>query len=298
MQNDLFTVFTDFLRQVLSPFALDFLAPYIAIIPFLLLLFVIYQIVVRAVKSSFGKVGMPKEATSGLIFLTRLIFVALGMVSVLTVASPILEGDVIISAGALLGAALGLAFSRSLSNLISGLFILGTRPFHVGDYIKIGDDEGIVLEIALNYTTLLLQDHSRVFVPNVRVVESRVVNTRIKIEDYLTEREFEHYESPFHEKKESVTSKIRDLVQSDEIFRYTFSVIVPNQISRDKVIDHFSKTCQKWTVKFIAIPEFIFWQTNNWGNQIFRFSILLNDPREIFTNGTDFHSEIADFYSA
>ena len=238
---------------------------------------------------------MPKEATSGLIFLIRLIFIALGMVSVLTVASPILEGDIIISAGALLGTALGLAFSRSLSNLISGLYILGTRPFHVGDYIKIGDDEGIVLEIALNYTTLLLQDHSRVFVPNIRVIESKVVNTRIKMDEYLREREFENYESPFQEKKESVTSKLRELIQRGDVYRYTFSVIVPNQIGRQKAIDHFSRTCQKWADKFVSTPEFIFWQTNNWGNQVFRFALLLNDPREIFTNGTDFHSEVTDF---
>ena len=295
MQSDLFTLFTDILRQILAPFALDFLAPYIAIIPFLILLFLLYQIVVRAVKSSFSKVGMPREATSGLIFLTRLIFVALGMVAVLYVASPILEGDIIISAGALLGTALGLAFSRSLSNLISGLYILGTRPFRVGDYIKIGDDEGIVLEIALNYTTLLLQDHSRVFVPNIRVIESKVVNTRIKADEYLKEREFEHYESPFQQKKDSVTSKLRELVQREDIYRYTFSVIVPNQVGRQKAIDHFSNTCEKWADKFVSTPEFIFWQINNWGNQVFRFSILVNDPREIFTNGTDFHSEIADF---
>jgi len=297
MQADLFSVFIEFLEQLLAPFGLGLLAPYVAAIPLIILILILYQIAVRAVRSAFIKVGMPKEATSGLIFLTRLIFISIAMVAVLTVASPILEGDVIISAGALLGAALGLAFSRSLSNLISGLFILGTRPFRVGDYIKMGDDEGIVTEIALNYTTLLMQDHSRVLVPNIRAVESRVVNTRIGIDDYLREREFEHYESPFHEKRISGAAKIRELVNNDEVYRYSFSVIVPSQVSRNVVIKHFSRTCQKWTDRFVTTPEFIFWQTNNWGNQIFRFSILLNEPREIFTNGTDFHSEISDFAS-
>jgi hypothetical protein len=116
------------------------------------------------------------------------------------------------------------------------------------------------------------------------------------MDEYLRERETENYKSPFHEKKDSVTSKLRELVQREDVYRYTFSVIVPNQIGRKKALDHFSKTCEKWADIFVSTPEFIFWQTNNWGNQEFRFSILVSHPREVFTNGTDFHADIADFY--
>ena len=70
-------------------------------------------------------------------------------------------GTYILAGGALLGTAIGLAFSRALQNIVSGVYILIARPFRVGDYIRLGDSEGMVLEITLNYTRILRPDHTR-----------------------------------------------------------------------------------------------------------------------------------------
>ena len=52
------------------------------------------------------------------------------------------------------GAGIALALQGVLGNIVAGLTIIFTQPFHVGDYISIGDEEGEVLDISLFNTTL------------------------------------------------------------------------------------------------------------------------------------------------
>lgn len=299
MQIEIYNDIVAYLTSLLAPFGLGFLAPFLAIGPILVILYVIYLVIVRFVKSSFRKLRMPPEAMGGIIFIIRLIFLAVAMVLILTLTSPILEGEVIITAGALLGTALGLAFSRSLSNLVGGLFILGARPFRVGDYIKVGDDEGIVLEVTLNYTALLLQDYSQVNVPNIRIIDSKVINCRTTVHEYLQERKHDpNYQPLFKMKEESRIKHLDDIFRGKEFYRYTFLVVIPQKYEMSQVLEHFELVCAKWNDEFLEQPEFVFWGSNNWGNKTYRFAINLSDPYEIYTKGTAFQVEINDIHSS
>jgi len=68
------------------------------------------------------------------------------------------------------GAGIALAMQGLLGNIVAGLTIIFTHPFHVGDYISIGDEEGEVLDISLFSTTLGHTDRSRVVIPNRKIV--------------------------------------------------------------------------------------------------------------------------------
>ena len=68
------------------------------------------------------------------------------------------------------GAGVALALQGVLGNLVAGLTIIFTQPFHVGDYISIGDEEGEVLDISLFNTTLGHTDRSRVVIPSRKIV--------------------------------------------------------------------------------------------------------------------------------
>lgn len=68
------------------------------------------------------------------------------------------------------GAGIALAMQGVLGNLAAGLTILFTRPFHVGEYISIVDEEGTVEEIKLFNTVLSHPDRSRVVIPNRKIV--------------------------------------------------------------------------------------------------------------------------------
>ncbi len=74
------------------------------------------------------------------------------------------------------GLAVSLALQGALANLASGLVILTTKPFRVGDYVLIGGNEGFVREISMTYTRIVSWDARTIFVPNSTVTVSEVVN--------------------------------------------------------------------------------------------------------------------------
>ena len=68
------------------------------------------------------------------------------------------------------GAGIALAMQGVLSNVVAGLTIIFTKPYRVGEYIHVVGVEGQVHVISLFSTILLHPDHSRVVVPNRKVV--------------------------------------------------------------------------------------------------------------------------------
>lgn len=68
------------------------------------------------------------------------------------------------------GAGVALAMQGLLGNIVAGLTIIFTHPFHVGDYISIGREEGEVLDVTLFSTTLGHTDRSKVVIPNRKIV--------------------------------------------------------------------------------------------------------------------------------
>jgi small conductance mechanosensitive channel len=68
------------------------------------------------------------------------------------------------------GAGIALAMQGVLGNIVAGLTIIFTKPYKVGEYIAVVGVEGQVAVITLFSTTLHHPDHSRVVVPNRKVV--------------------------------------------------------------------------------------------------------------------------------
>lgn len=81
----------------------------------------------------------------------------------------------VLGAAGIAGVAIGFASQTSLSNLISGLFIVGERPFEKGDLIEVGGLTGTVEEIGLMALTLRTPDNRSVRVPNETLVKTNVV---------------------------------------------------------------------------------------------------------------------------
>ena len=68
------------------------------------------------------------------------------------------------------GIGIGFALQGVLSNMVAGLTIIFTKPFRVGEYIKVAGVEGAVAHIDLPSTVLTHADFSRVIVPNRKIV--------------------------------------------------------------------------------------------------------------------------------
>lgn len=81
---------------------------------------------------------------------------------------------VLLGAAGVLTIAVGFASQTSMSNLISGLFLIGERAFAIGDLIKVGDTVGEVLSIDLLSVKLRMFDNTYVRIPNETIIKSEV----------------------------------------------------------------------------------------------------------------------------
>jgi small-conductance mechanosensitive channel len=89
---------------------------------------------------------------------------------------------VLLGAAGVLSVAIGFASQTSASNLISGLFLIGERPFGAGDVIKVGDTTGEVLSVDLLSVKLRTFDNLFVRIPNETLIKSQVTTlTRFPI---------------------------------------------------------------------------------------------------------------------
>jgi small-conductance mechanosensitive channel len=78
-------------------------------------------------------------------------------------------------AGAI-GVGVGFGLQNIMSNFISGLIIMLTRPIKVGDNIEVAEVEGDVVEIGGRHTTLVTANGVTVIVPNSKFITETVRN--------------------------------------------------------------------------------------------------------------------------
>mmetsp|Transcript_28949 Transcript_28949/g.40359 ORF Transcript_28949/g.40359 Transcript_28949/m.40359 type:complete len:212 (+) Transcript_28949:75-710(+) len=74
------------------------------------------------------------------------------------------------------GIAFGFAAQQTISNLISGLMLLLSHPFQIGDHIQAAGVTGWVIEIGLFHTYVNTDDHVRIMLPNSKVLNSNIIN--------------------------------------------------------------------------------------------------------------------------
>ncbi len=82
----------------------------------------------------------------------------------------------ILGAAGVAGIAIGFASQTALSNLISGVFLVGESSFKMGDYIQIGSEEGTVESINLLSVYLRRADNTLVRVPCETLIKNPVRN--------------------------------------------------------------------------------------------------------------------------
>lgn len=93
-----------------------------------------------------------------------------------------LDVSTLLGAAGIIGVAVGFASQTSVSNVISGIFLLSEKPFEVGDVIRVGDKTGIVSSIDLMSVKIRTFDNLFIRIPNQLVLNTEVTNiTRFPI---------------------------------------------------------------------------------------------------------------------
>ena len=82
----------------------------------------------------------------------------------------------LLGAAGIIGIAVGFASQTSVSNIISGFFLIGEKPFEVNDVIKVGDTTGVVLSIDTLSVKLRTFDNKFVRIPNETLIKSEFTN--------------------------------------------------------------------------------------------------------------------------
>lgn len=91
----------------------------------------------------------------------------------------------LLGAAGIVGVALGFASQTSVSNIISGLFLIAEQPFKVDDIITVSNITGIVLSIDVLSVKLRTFDNQFVRIPNETIIKTEVTNlTRFPIRRY------------------------------------------------------------------------------------------------------------------
>ena len=132
------------------------------------------RVVGRAIKRYSRRIGLVEHIENMFKVIARIVIFA----AAITIILPIFKIDtgVILSLSALSGAAIGFAATQTVGNFLAGLYIMISRPFTVSDYVKIGDVEGQVREITVNYTKIYMPTHNLIEIPNRQVLDSRILN--------------------------------------------------------------------------------------------------------------------------
>ncbi len=120
--------------------------------------------------------------TAGIVgFLIRLLTILIVTAVALRIAG--LHASTLAVGGAFTAVIIGLAAQQTLGNLFAGLVLLSTRPFRVGERVRLvggalaGSLEGIVSSLGLFYTDLV-SGADRIMVPNSMLLNVAVVPLR------------------------------------------------------------------------------------------------------------------------
>jgi small-conductance mechanosensitive channel len=90
----------------------------------------------------------------------------------------------------IVAAAIAIISKDFISEIISGMIIAFSKELSIGDYVKIGDKKGRIIDLTLTKIVLLNDDDDVIFLPNNKVYTSEIVNyTRKEIKNVSIEFE-------------------------------------------------------------------------------------------------------------
>lgn len=169
-------------RQALAWFRT--LSPDILARGLVVLLTVVVGLFLVRLLAAFTQRSIMKKSTPQRRMIARKVITYTGFIIVLmAVLSELgLKLTALLGAAGIVGIAVGIASQTSVSNIISGLFLISEKPFAVGDAIKIGTTSGIIQSIDLLSIKIRTFDNLFIRIPNQMILNSEVTNiTRFPI---------------------------------------------------------------------------------------------------------------------
>ena len=141
-----------------------------------ILIFVGFPLV-ALVSNTISGLSKNKMSAQGVMLLRKSIFYIGTTVIILMILQNLeFKLGVLLGAVGVTGIAIGFASQTSVSNIISGLFLISERPFEIGDLIRVGDTTGEVMSIDLMSVKLRTFDNQFIRLPNENLIKTQVNN--------------------------------------------------------------------------------------------------------------------------
>jgi len=159
---------TDTIQLQAALFLPKIIMSIVVVIAFLIISRILRKVILRiGEKRSFNKDVLTLIAKT-----IHVILLIMGIISALGTLG--IDVSAIVAGLGLTGFALGFALKDAISNILAGSLILIYRPFNRNDTIKVANNEGVVEEIDLRYTTLKAEG-KKILIPNATLLTNVVV---------------------------------------------------------------------------------------------------------------------------
>ena len=135
--------------------------------------FVILKILSFAVSKATAK----RFSAQSTMLIRKAIFYAGAFIVLLAVLKQLgVKLTALLGAAGIVGIAVGFASQTSVSNIISGLFLISEKPFAVNDIIQVDNIVGVIMSIDLLSVKVRTFDNQFIRVPNEKLIKTEVTN--------------------------------------------------------------------------------------------------------------------------
>jgi small-conductance mechanosensitive channel len=125
-------------------------------------------------KISSDRIGDKKRAVRNLQRFVELVLFAIAIVLILNVFEVNVTGLI---AGLGIGAlVIGYALKDIIESWVSGLLIMSSKSYRIGDVIQVGNLKGVVTDISLRNTKLRTYDRNELVIPNALLLKEKIIN--------------------------------------------------------------------------------------------------------------------------
>lgn len=139
----------------------------------IVIFYVLFRLVRRLIKRAAEKKLEAHTASIITKFLSYIFYVGIG-VYILSLFG--INVSAIWGAAGVAGLAVGFAAQTSVSNLISGLFVLTEKTMKIGDFIEVDGVSGTVDEIGLLSVKIHTLDNQLIRIPNSTIINTKLMN--------------------------------------------------------------------------------------------------------------------------
>ncbi len=273
---------------------------------FIVVIIILYTIIIIIIDKYNQKTAGSTATINGLKVILRFILILIIALSAFSIFEQ--SDQFILSISSISGILIGFAATEVVGQVVSGLFLITTKPFDIEDLVKIGKFEGIVEEINLNYTILNQFDGTIVKIPNRKLLDTKFLNYTLKLDDEIRDHqgiEESEKKTPIVEIKttnwfnkeffEKMYDNFTDIISEKKITQYSFKIDLDFSFDPELLIGKLKKCCKKYTPIYNIKPKFAIIKLG-WRPTV-KFWILCDNPHIIVTNQNNFITDIAkEFY--